>query len=33
MTEFFDFNNPPWTTPPSPPAQNTGGACYLDHLP
>jgi len=33
MTEFFDFTNPPWATPPSPPAQNTGGACYLDHLP
>ena len=33
MTEFFDFTNPPWTTPPSPPAQNVGGACYLDHLP
>jgi phospholipase C len=33
MTEFFDFNNPPWMTPPSPPAQNTNGACYLDHLP
>lgn len=33
MTEFFDFNNPPWTTPPSPPAQNTSGACYLNKLP
>jgi phospholipase C len=33
MTEFFDFNNPAWMTPPSPPAQNTGGACYLDRLP
>ena len=33
MTEFFDFNNPPWMTPPTPPAQNTSGACYLDHLP
>jgi phospholipase C len=33
MTEFFDFANPPWTTPPAPPAQNTSGACYLDHLP
>ena len=33
MTEFFDFSNPPWLTPPAPPAQNTGGACYLDHLP
>jgi phospholipase C len=33
MTEFFDFNNPPWMKPPVPPAQNTTGACYLDHLP
>jgi phospholipase C len=33
MTEFFDFTNKPWATPPTPPAQNTGGACYLDHLP
>jgi phospholipase C len=33
MTEFFDFNNPPWTTPPTPPAQNVNGACYLNQLP
>jgi len=33
MSEFFDFNNPPWMTPPTPPTQNTSGACYLDHLP
>ena len=33
MSEFFDMANPPWMTPPTPPAQNTGGACYLDHLP
>ncbi|HEX3820695.1 MAG TPA: alkaline phosphatase family protein [Candidatus Sulfotelmatobacter sp.] len=33
MSEFFDFNNPPWTTPPTPPAQNTSGACYLNSLP
>ena len=33
MTEFFDFANPPWATPPSPPAQNMGGPCYLDKLP
>jgi phospholipase C len=33
MTEFFDMANPPWMTPPQPPAQNRGGACYLDHLP
>jgi len=33
MTEFFDFNAVPWKTPPTPPAQITTGACYLDHLP
>lgn len=33
MTEFFDFNNPPWLTPPGPPKQNRSGQCYLDHLP
>lgn len=33
MTEFFDFNNPAWLTPPSPPAQKRGDPCYLDHLP
>ena len=33
MTEFFDFANPPWMTPPSPPSQNTSGACYLNKLP
>jgi phospholipase C len=33
MTEFFDFDNPVWMTPPSPPAQDTGGACYLNKLP
>jgi phospholipase C len=33
MTEFFDFANPPWATPPSPPQQNLSGPCYLDHLP
>lgn len=27
MTEFFDFTGKPWATPPSPPAQNMGGAC------
>lgn len=29
MSEFFDFANMPWATPPSPPAQNTSGACTL----
>ncbi|HLK34592.1 MAG TPA: alkaline phosphatase family protein [Terriglobales bacterium] len=33
MTEFFDFANEPWATPPMPPAQPTNGPCYLDHLP
>ncbi|HUS18821.1 MAG TPA: alkaline phosphatase family protein [Terriglobales bacterium] len=34
MTEFFDFANPPWLTPPaSIPAQPTTGACYFDRLP
>jgi phospholipase C len=27
MTEFFDFQNIPWATPPSPPPQSTSGAC------
>jgi len=27
MTEFFDFTNPPWITPPSPPAQVVAGPC------
>jgi phospholipase C len=33
MTAFFNFNFPPWIMPPNPPAQSTGGACYLDKLP
>jgi phospholipase C len=33
MTEYFDFSNPPWMTPPTPPAQQTNGPCYMDHLP
>jgi hypothetical protein len=33
MTEFFDFKNPPWLTPPTPPTQNINGACYMNHLP
>jgi phospholipase C len=33
MTEFFDFVNPPWLTPPNPPAQSTSGPCYLNSLP
>jgi phospholipase C len=31
--EFFDFTNPPWMTPPTPPTQLTNGQCYLTHLP
>jgi len=33
MNEFFNFNLPAWTTPPSPPAQVTNGPCYLNTLP
>jgi len=33
MSEFLDFNNPPWMTPPTPPVQDTSGACYLNKLP
>jgi len=33
MTEFFDFANPVWMTPPTPPAQATTGACYVNTLP
>ncbi len=33
MNQFFNFNIPPWMTPPTPPAQITSGACYLNTLP
>ena len=33
MTEFFDFQAPPWWTPPTPPAQNTIYPCYINQLP
>jgi phospholipase C len=33
MTEFFNFNVPPWVKPPTPPAQTTSGPCYLNTLP
>jgi phospholipase C len=33
MTEFFDFANVPWATPPTPPTQPPANACYTDHLP
>ncbi len=29
MSEFFDFVNVPWATPPKPPQQNTGDVCDL----
>ena len=33
MSQFFNFNFPPWVKPPTPPAQVTNGACYLNKLP
>ncbi|MGC1872629.1 MAG: alkaline phosphatase family protein [Acidobacteriaceae bacterium] len=33
MSEFFDFNNPPWMSPPVPPQQNLKNPCYLNKLP
>jgi phospholipase C len=33
MTEFFDFADGPWMTPPAPPAQPANHPCYLNHLP
>lgn len=33
MTEFFDFVNVPWWTPPTPPPQFTDRPCYLNQLP
>jgi phospholipase C len=33
MTEFFDFNNAPWMTPPTPPTQPNSDPCYMDKLP
>ena len=33
MAEFFNFNSPPWMTPPTPPLQSTSGSCYLNQLP
>jgi len=32
MTEFFDFNNPPWMTPPTPPSQPTNLPCEYTTL-
>jgi phospholipase C len=33
MTEFFDFDDPPWMTPPTPPTQSLSGPCYVNKLP
>ena len=33
MSEFFDFNNPQWMSPPVPPTQNVSNPCYLNKLP
>ena len=33
MNEFFNFNQPAWMTPPTPPVQVTSGPCYLNQLP
>ena len=33
MTEFFNFSNPPWATPPSPPAANVDTSRCYDALP
>jgi len=33
MTEFFDFTNVPWKTPPTPPAQPTSAPCYFNAVP
>jgi phospholipase C len=33
MSDFFDFTNPPWLTPPTPPTPNTSNQCYLNKLP
>lgn len=33
MTEFFDFKNPPWLTPPTAPSQPIDGRCSPTNLP
>jgi phospholipase C len=30
MLQFFNFSNPPWMTPPTPPAQKMGATCTLN---
>lgn len=32
MSEFFDFTNPPWMTPPTPPEQARDGICDFTQL-
>ena len=32
MTEFFDFQNMPWASPPVPPEQSTAGVCSYQNL-
>jgi phospholipase C len=33
MSEFFDLGNPPWLTPPTPPAANVDTSRCYDSLP
>jgi len=33
MTEFFNFNSPPWMSPPALPVQNLSNPCYLNTVP
>jgi phospholipase C len=33
LREFFDFNNPSWMTPPTPPTQPTIGPCDYTNIP
>jgi phospholipase C len=33
MTEFFDFANPPWLSPPTPPPANVDDSRCYDSLP
>lgn len=33
MSEYFNFNNPPWLTPPTPPEQVVDSNCYVNKLP
>jgi hypothetical protein len=28
MTEYFNFQNPPWATPPQNPPSDSTGSCY-----